>query len=329
MRAIVHARYGPPEVLQLEEVERPTPKSHEVLVRVRAAIVSTTDCAARRGGRFIERLAFGLIRPRNAILGSEFAGVIEAVGHHVTRFNVGGQVVGATGGHFGAHAEYVCLPEDGALTIKPTTMTYEEAAAVCEGGLTALPFLRDAARLRYGQKVLIIGASGAVGSCAVQLAKYFGADVTGVCSTANLELVKSLGADKVADYTKEDVIQSGETYDIVFDTVGKSSLARCKGALKRHGVYLSTVLTLKIVLQMLRTSAFGRKKAKIALTGLRPPREKTEDLRFLTHLVEQGALKPVIDSVYPFEQTAEAHRLVETGHKKGSVVITFERRNDA
>lgn len=323
MKAIVYHKYGSPDVLQLDQLERPTPKDDEVLIRIRAAAISTSEMAARKGDPFIARLAFGLTRPNKMILGSEFAGEIEATGKDVEHFRVGDEVFAATGADCGAYAEYICLPEDGALARKPSNMTFEEAAGVCEGGLTALPFLRDGGRIADGQKVLINGASGAVGTSAVQLAKYFGAEVTGVCSTPNLELVKSLGADKVIDYTLEDFTRTGQTYDIVFDAAGKSSFSRCKGSLKQGGIYLATIPTLAIMSSMLWTSRIGSKRAIIAFTGLRPAKEKAEDLLFLKKLCEEGKLKPVIDRRYPLAQTAEAHRYVETGHKQGHVVIAM------
>ena len=322
MKVIICTKYGSPDVLQLKEVEKPTPKDNEVLIRIFAAIVSPSDCVFRKGEPFIARFFSGLIRPKNSIPGEMLAGEIEAVGKDVKLFKKGDQVFGSTGMSLGAYAEYICLPEEGVLTIKPANLTYEDAATVCDGALTALPFLRDKGNIQSGQKVLINGASGSVGTAAVQLAKYYGAEVTGVCSTTNLELVKSLGADKVIDYTKEDFTQSGELYDVIFDAVDKTSRSRCKNSLTRRGVYLATVPTLAIMLQMLWTSKIGSKRAIIAFTGLRPAREKTKDLIFLKELVETGKIKSVIDRRYPLEQTAEAHRYVETGHKKGNVVIT-------
>jgi NADPH:quinone reductase-like Zn-dependent oxidoreductase len=321
MKAITYTKYGPPEVLQLSEVEKPAPQDNEVLIKIQAAVVTHADCAARQGSPFAARLAFGLLKPKKSILGTEFAGEIEAVGRQVTRFKPGDRIFAATGADFGAHAEYICLPEDGALAIKPANMSFGEAAAICEGGLAALPFLRDKGRLQPGQQVLINGASGSVGTAAVQLAKYFGAKVTGVCGAKNVELVQSLGADRVIDYAKEDFTRAGQAYDIIFDAVAKSSFARCKGALKPGGRYLVTVPTLAIFWQMLWTSKVGRKRAIITFTGLRPANEKVKDMLLLTELIEAGKIKAIIDRRYGLEQMAEAHRYVETGHKRGNVVI--------
>jgi NADPH:quinone reductase-like Zn-dependent oxidoreductase len=241
----------------------------------------------------------------------------------VTRFKPGDQVFGFD--MFGAYAEYKCMPENGALAIKPANISYEEAASVPNGALTALPFLRDKGKIQSGQAVLIYGASGSVGTAAVQLAKYYGAEVTGVCSTTNLEWVKSLGADQVIDYTREDFTENGKTYDIIFDTVGKISFSECKDSLKDEGIYLTTVPTPVIMLQALLTAKSGGKKVKFMAAGLRPAREKIKDLIFLTELIEAGKIKPVIDRRYPLEQIADAHRYVEQGHKKGNVVITVEQ----
>jgi len=324
MKASVYTKYGLADVLQLEEVEKPTPRDNDVLIKIYATTVTSEDCTFRKGDPFIARFATGLTRPRMTTLGSNLAGVIEAVGGGVKRFKEGDQVFAASDAGFGAHAEYICLPEEGALALKPVNMTYGEAAGICGGGLTSLPFLRDTGNIQRGNKVLINGASGSVGTSAVQLARYFGAEVTGVCSTTNLELVRSLGANKVVDYSKEDFTKSAESYDIIFDAVGKSSFSHCKGSLKKRGVYLSTVLTLEIILQMLWTSRIGSKKAMIAFTGLRPACEKTKDLIFLKELAEAGKIKPVIDRSYSLEQVAEAHRYVDAGHKKGNVIINVE-----
>jgi len=324
LKAVVYTEYGSPDVLELKEIEKPTPDDNKVLIKVHATTVTATDCIFRRGDSLFARLFTGLFKPKRTIPGDVLAGEIEALGKDVKSFKKGDQVFGTAEGGFGAHVEYICLLEKGTLAIKPANMSFGEAAAVCDGALTALPFLRDKGNIRGGQKVLINGASGAIGSFAVQLAKYFGAEVTGVCSTANLEMVKSLGADKVIDYTKEDFTSKGETHDIIFDTVGKTSFSSCKSSLKQNGIYLQAAFTPAIFPSVLWTSKFGGKKAKIAATGLRPACERTKDLIFLKELVEEGIIQSVIDKSYPFEQIAEAHRYVETGHKKGNVVIRIE-----
>lgn len=318
MKAIVCTEYGPPDVLQLKEVTKPVPKDNEVLIKVYATTVTTADGMMRRGESLISRIILGLRKPRKKfkIPGLELAGEIEETGKDVKRFVKGDQVYGFTGFEPGAYAEYKCMSEEGSLVLKPTNMTYEEAATVVDGASTALFFLKDKAHIQSGEKVLINGASGSIGTFAVQLAKYFGAEVTGVCSTSNLELVKSLGADKVIDYTKEDFTRNNEIYDIIFDTVGKSSFSRCKGSLKKNGRYVVTVMGLAPILQTLWTSLIGSKRVIFAMSV-----EKTEALVFIKELIEAGKLKPVIDRHYMLEQIAEAHNYVEKGHKKGNVVI--------
>ncbi|MHA2175661.1 MAG: NAD(P)-dependent alcohol dehydrogenase [Candidatus Hodarchaeales archaeon] len=323
MKEIVCTKYGGPEVLQFKEVEIPTPKANEVLIKVYAATVTSGDTKLRsfsfpRLFWLPSRIAMGFRKPRKK-LGYELAGEIEKVGKDVKLFRKGDKVFGTTNGlnSSGSYAEYVCLPEDGVVAKKPVNMTYEESAAVPIGGLAALHFLRKG-NIQSGQKVLIYGASGSIGTFAVQLAKYFGTEVTGVCSTTNLELVKSLGADEVIDYTKEDFTQNGQIYDIIFDTVTKTSFSRCKKSLKKKGRYLLTVPGGSQLAQMIRTSLIGGKKVIIGdVNGT------TEELVFLKELIEAEKLKSVIDRAYPFEQTVEAHRYVDTGHKKGNVVITI------
>jgi len=315
MKAIEYTKFGPPEVLHLQEVEKPTPKANDVLIKIYATTVVKEDPDLRASPGFN-----GFLKPRNPILGQELAGEVEAIGKDVTRFRPGDQVFGID--MFGAYAEYKCMPENGALAIKSVNMSYAEAASVPNGALTALPFLRDKGNIRSGQTVLIYGASGSVGAAAVQLANYYRAKVTGVCSTTNLEWVKSLGADQVIDYTQEDFTKNSKTYDIIFDTVGKRSFSECKGSLTNGGIYLTTIPMPAIMLQVLWTSVAGGKKAKFAATGLRPTREKAKDLVFLTQLIEAGKLRAVIDRSYPLEQIVDAHRYVEKGHKKGNVVIT-------
>ena len=325
MKAIVCTKYGPPEVLQLKEVEKPDPKDNEVLIRIHAATVTSGDVRIRSFTFPLWfwlplRIMYGLRKPREKLPGNELAGEIELIGKDVKLYKKGDQVFGVTSGLLsgGTNAEYKCLSEEGLLAIKPANITYEEAAAVPIGGGSAFHFLRKG-DIQNGQKVLIYGASGSVGTFAVQLAKYFGAEVTGVCSTTNLKLVKSLGADKVIDYTKEDFTKNGETYDIIFDTVIKTSFSRCKSSLKQRGVYLTLDWPL---LQILWTSMTSSKKL---IWGFPP--ERVEDANFLKELIEAGKIKPVIDRRYPLEQTAEAHRYVEKGHKKGNVVITIENNN--
>ena len=329
MKAVLHTRFGPPEELQIKEVEKPFPKDNEVLIKIYASSVTSTDCNVRNftfvPGVFqlpARLFMFGVFKPRINILGIDLTGEVEAVGKDVKRFKEGDQVFGTPGMTFGAHAEYTCVPEDGVLTIKPANLTWEEAAPIFLGASTALYYLRDKGNIQAGHKILIYGASGAIGTYAVQLAKNFGAEVTGVCSTTNLEMVTSLGADKVIDYTQEDYAESGEAYDLILDTVGKTSFSHCKKSLKQKGVFLPVVMDLKELVQIIWTSMIDGKKVKGGVAG-----ERVEDFDFFKELIETGKLKPVIDRCYPLEKTAEAFRYVEKGHKKGNVVITVEHNN--
>jgi NADPH:quinone reductase-like Zn-dependent oxidoreductase len=323
MKAIVATKYGPPEVLQLIEVAKPTPKDNEILVKVRATTVNVGDSRMRSFTVppmfwLPGRIALGFRKPRNPIFGMELAGVVEAVGKDVKWFKAGDQVFASTfKAKFGAHAEYKCLPADGAVVTKPNNTTYEEAATLPIGAITALYFLKKG-NIQSGTKVLINGASGSVGTFAVQLAKYYGAEVTGVCSTANIELVKSLGSDKIIDYTQADFTKNGETYDIIFDAVGKTTFPQCKSSLKSKGYYLHTVMLGSGIKGLWYSMTTDMK----VIGGTAATRR--EELEFLKELIETGQLKPVIDRCYPLEQFVEAHRYVDQGHKKGNVVITFE-----
>ena len=323
MRAVVYDRYGPPDVLRLEDVERPVPEKDEVLVRIHATTVTRADCATREANRrsgllvtVISRLVSGIRRPRQRILGTELAGEVQAVGAAVTEFAVGDQIFGSSGFSFGAHAEFICMRESARIAHKPAGMTFEEAAAICDGALNALWCLR-LAHLRKGQRILIYGASGAIGTAGVQLAKYFEADVTAVCNTKNLELVRSLGADRVVDYTREDFTKNGETYDVIFDAVGKHSFKRCRGSLKRGGSYLATDGLRNLILA-LWTPRTGDKKVIFSI----PPRYTKKDVLFLKDLIEAGKYRAVIDRSYPLEDVVDATRYVETEQKTGNVVLT-------
>ncbi|MEN8155070.1 MAG: NAD(P)-dependent alcohol dehydrogenase [Acidobacteriota bacterium] len=320
MKAIVCTKYGPPEVLRLKEVDKPVPKDNEILIRIFTVAVATEDPLQRMGKPYFARIILGFTKPRKSILGTEFAGEIEAVGEDVKLFKKSDLVFGSTGSNFGCYAEYVCIPEEGLLSIKPPYITNEEATPVCSA-LTAWNFLIAQADIQSGQEILINGASGSVGSAAVQIARVFGAEVTGVCSTANLEMVESLGADRVIDYTKEDFTKNSQTYDVIFDVAGKSSFSQCKNSLKQRGIYLNPVLKFSILFQMLWTTIFSSKKAKFSATGLRPLPERLANLKELIKLFESGKLKTIIDKRYQLEQIAEAHRYVESGQKRGNVII--------
>ena len=336
MKAIVCEKFGPPDVLELKEVKKPIPRDKEILIKNHATTVNYGDLVARNFKNiplrnfhmplpliFPTKIFFGLRKPRIKILGSVFAGEIEVVGKDVKRFKEGDQVFGYLGQSMGAYAQYLCVPEKGMVEIKPANITYEEAVVHPYGAIMAGSLLRKG-KIQQGQKVLINGASGGIGSAAVQLAKsHYGAEVTGVCSTARLEFVKSLGADQVIDYTQEDFTTQGETYDLVFDILGKSSFSKVKSCLKPKGRYLLASFKMRKVLQMLRTKFTGGKRVICALAT----DGGTDDLVFFKKLIERGKIKSIIDKCFPLEQAAEAHRYVEEGHQKGNVVITLEHLN--
>jgi len=324
VKAILHTRYGPPDLLQLKEVETPTPKNNEVLIAVHATTVSTGDCNIRnftfvtKSMVPIAKVIFGITKPWKArVLGTELAGEVVRTGNDVTRFKPGDRVVASTGAACGGHAQYACLPETGAVAIKPDSLTWEQAVAIPFGANTALYYLRDLGKIRPGQNLLIIGASGAIGTAGVQLAKHFGARVTGVCSGPNVELVKALGADNVVDYTREDFTESGNTYDLIFDVVGATTFDHCQRSLKPAGIFLQNIMELSDIVRVVWTSITGRKKIKggVAFGNM-------ANMGLITALAEAGSLRPVIDRSYPLERIAEAFKYVEQGHKKGNVVIT-------
>lgn len=319
MRAIINTEYGPPEVVSLMEVDKPVPKDNEVLIKIYATTVNRTDCGFRSAQYFISRFYSGLFRPKFKTLGNEFSGVIETIGKDVKLFNIGEKVFGYNDTKFGAHAEYMTMAEHEAITTMPGNLTYEEAAPLTEGGHYALCNIR-AVKIKAGQNVMVYGATGAIGSAAVQLLKYFGAKVTAVCSTNNIELVKSLGADVVIDYTKQDFTKTDQTFDFVFDAVGKSSFGQCKPLLNKKGIYISTELgkNSENIFLALTTKFFNNKKVLFPL-----PTISKEDVIFLKELAETGKYKPVIDRQYRLEQIVEAYKYVETGQKTGNVVITL------
>lgn len=324
MKAIMYERYGSPEVLQLREIEKPSPKDNEILIKIYATTVTSGDWRVRSltvpvGFRLIMRLVFGISKPKQPILGTELAGMVEAIGKEVKRFKVGDQVFAFSDAAMGCYAEYKCMAEDGAIALKPPSLTYGEAAALSFGGTTALDFFRRA-KLQRDERVLVNGASGGVGTAAVQLARHFGAEVTGVCSTSNVELVRALGASHVIDYTQADFTQNGEVYDLIVDTAGSAPFFRCKASLKSGGRLLMVLAGLP---EMLRAPWVSMTSCKKIIAG--PASACTEDLHFLAGLAEAGEFKPVIDRCYSFEQIVEAHRYVDAGHKRGNVIISLEK----
>ena len=324
MKALVATTYGMADVLEVQQVERPVPEAHEVLVRVEVSAITQADTMMRQGTPFFARLFLGLLRPKYAIVGTCFAGEVVAIGEEVSSFKPGDHIYGEAGLKFGTNAEYVCVPAEGVVLHKPAELSFEDAAILCDGPLTAYNFLVNMGQIKAGQKVLINGASGSIGTAAVQLAKHFGAEVTGVCSSRNFELVRSLGADHLIDYTQTDFTQTGDTYDLIFDTVGKRSFPQCKPALKEHGIYLSPVLNLPLLVQMLWTSKVGNKMAKFMPTGLMPPKELKNFLQVIVPLVTSGRLKNVIDRRFQLDDGPEAHRYVDTGRKRGNAVFTMQ-----
>lgn len=323
MKAIKYQEYGAADVLTVVDVEKPAPKANEVLIKIKAASVTRADTMMRTGAPYLGRLMLGLSRPKYQGLGTGFAGVVEAIGESVTHFTVGNEVFGESVFGSGTNAEYVCVPEDGVMVKKPANLSFEEACSACDGPITSLNFLRDVGRLQQGQRVLIIGASGSLGSAAVQIAKLLGAHVTAVCSGPNAVWVKSLGADRVVDYTQQDFTRENHLYDIVFDTVGQSSFAQSKNTLTKNGLYLSPVFNINNLFQMLWTCNFSRKKAKFSATGLRATQELRDMLTELKAMFENKRLQSVIDRRYALTDVASAHVYIDKGHKKGNVVIVL------
>lgn len=320
MKAVICTKYGPPKVMQINEIDKPQPKENEILIKIHASSISQVDCSFRKGEPVISRLFTGISKPKYEVPGDIISGEIESVGQSVQLFSKGDCVFGHASSTFGAHGEYICLSENEALIRKSSNMSHSEAAAISYSAMTALPFLKDYTSIKKGDKVLINGASGAIGTFAVQIANYFGAEVTGVCGSSNIEMVKAQGAKYVIDYTKEDFTNnSNNKFNIIFDAVGKSSYNECKKVLKDNGIYLSTVPSLNIMIKAL----FGSKKAKFVATGLRKVPEKIKDLKYLKELFDGGNIKPVIDRSYTLEQIADAHSYVDKGHNKGNVILTF------
>jgi NADPH:quinone reductase-like Zn-dependent oxidoreductase len=321
MKATVAIGYGSPEVLKLKEVKKPTPKANEVLVRVMTAAATTADAMMRTGKPYIARLFVGLTKPKKAIPGTGFAGIVEQVGKEINDFEIGDRVFGETAFGFSSNAEYLTISEHGVILPMPENLNFSEAANFCDGHLTSYNFLKEIAKVQPGQKILINGASGALGTSAIQIAKYMGAHVTAVCSGRNVGLVRSLGADVVIDYQQKDFTKGDRKYDYVYDTIGKSSFSACKAILLEKGVYLSPVLKFSLLLQMIKTSLFGQKKARFEATGANKEEKLRNLLSEVLDIYKSGKLKMVIDRQFPLEKVAEAHRYIDSGHKRGNVVI--------
>lgn len=321
MKAVVMTGYGSPEVIKFKEVAMPQPKQNEVLVKVHASSATRADSMMRTGKPYIARLFVGLSKPKHPIPGTGFAGEVVRTGAKVSTFHVGDQVFGETTTNFSTNAQFVAVPEDAVIICKPENLSYQDAATFCDGHLTSINFLKNVGKLRAGQKVLINGASGSLGTSAIQLAKYFGAEVTGVCSNRNVGLVKSLGADHVIDYTQEDFTKGPVKYDLIYDTIGKSTFSKAKKVLTKNGAYISPVLQFPLLVQMLCTGIFSKKKARFEATGMKKAPELKALLNDLIQITKEGRLKTVIDRQFPLEKVAQAHAYIDTGHKKGNVLI--------
>ena len=321
MKTIITTKYGSPDVLKLTEAAKPVPKADEILIKIEASSVTAADSMMRKGEPYFGRLFIGLTKPKNPVPGTGFAGIVEDKGKEVKNFKIGEAVFGEIVLGPGTNCEYVCVPQHGVVLSKPSNISFEEAAPVCDGALTSMSFLKDIGNIKPGQKILINGASGSLGSAAVQLAKEFGAEVTGVCSTSNIDLVKDFGADHVIDYTKIDFTKESARYDIIYDTVGTLSFSNCKKALTSEGLFMSPVLGMNLLFHMIRTGISGSKKAKFSATGLRPVAELNILFKALKELLQKGALKTYIDKSYPLEEVSNAHQYVDSGHKKGNVVL--------
>ncbi|TLX74386.1 NAD(P)-dependent alcohol dehydrogenase [Labilibacter sediminis] len=321
MKTAICTQYGGPEMLQIINQKKPVPQKNEVLIKIIASSVTTADTMMRKGTPKFARLFLGFRKPKAAAMGTGFSGIIESIGSEVKSFNINDKVFGETGLSFGANSEYISIPENGLLIKKPTGISFEEAAPLCDGAVTSMNFLSQLINIKPGQHILINGASGSLGTAAIQIAKHFNATVTAVCSSVNTELVKSLGADFTIDYKKHDFTTNKNKYDVIYDTIGKSSYCECKSALKKRGVYLSPVLSLKLLLQILIPSKFSSKKAKFSATGMLPVKEQKPMLQNILHLMQKEKLATIIDRTYALENIKQAHQYVDTGRKKGNVVI--------
>jgi len=321
MKTIITTKYGSPDVLKVTESVKPIPKEDEILIKIKASSVTAADSMMRKGKPYYGRLFIGLTKPKNPVPGTGFAGIIEAIGKGVKSFKIGEEVFGEIVLGPGTNCEYVCVPENGVVLSKPSNISFEEAAPVCDGALTSMSFLKDIGNVQPGQKILINGASGSLGSAAVQLAKEFGAEVTGVCSTSNIDLVKEFGADYVIDYTKIDFTKESKHYDIIYDTIGTLSFSNCKKTLTSEGLFMSPVLGMPLLFQMIKTGISGRKKAKFSATGLRPVPELNILFKQLKELLKNGTIKTHIDKTYPLEEISKAHQYVDSGRKKGNIVL--------